>query len=65
MRISNFLRYMDGPGGRRSQNGKIQVRFFSDFSEQIKTKKVLEENWRCRQIIEESFAIFREWIWKV
>eukprot|EP00093_Oithona_nana_P002990 02990.XXX_101774_101356_1 [CDS] Oithona nana genome sequencing. len=24
MRISNFLRYMDGPGGRRSQNGKIQ-----------------------------------------
>ena len=56
---------MDGPGGRRSQNGKIQVRFFSDFSEQIKTKKVLEENWRCRQIIEESFVIFRVWIWKV
>ena len=44
MRISNFLRYMDGPGGRRSQNGKIQVRFFSDFSEQIKTKKVLKKN---------------------
>merc|ERR1712223_446201 len=24
MKITQFLRYMDGPGGRNSQNGKIQ-----------------------------------------
>ena len=27
MKITQLLRYMDGPGGRNSQNGKIQVRF--------------------------------------
>ena len=28
MKTSQILRYMDGPGGRRSQNGKFQVRVF-------------------------------------
>ena len=39
MRISNFLRYMDGPGGRRSQNGKIQVRFLVILVNKSRRKK--------------------------